>query len=121
VSPRKSSTSSGRPPTQRPRYLGIEVAGELLPPLPPRWWEATLRRCLDRAGVPDRFRVVRVYGRRAIAEVEHRAAPAARAAWSARDVESAPPLELTTIRTWGTLRGAKAWLREPGPIDGPGR
>jgi hypothetical protein len=112
VSPRKSSTSSGRPPTLRPRYLGLEAAGEQLPPLPPRWWEATLRRCLDRAGVAEKFRVVRVDGRRAIAEVEHRASAAARAAWTTSVTESGTAIELATRRTWGTLRGAKAWLRE---------
>jgi len=109
VSPRKSSTSSGRPTTLRPRYLGIEVAGEHLPPPSPHWWEATLRRGFDRARVAGRFRLVRAERYRAIAEVDQLRAVAARGAWTGPADE--PGVRLTTRRTWGTLRGAKAWLR----------
>jgi hypothetical protein len=113
VSPRKSSTSSGKPPGLRPRYLGIEVAGEHFPSLSPRAWEGLLAERLASAGVPvRRFRVIRSEGRRAVVEVDHLAAPRARAAWTATP---AGPSEIGFIprRTWGTLVGAKAWLREP--------
>ncbi len=110
MSPRKSSTSSGRPPTRRPRYLGIEAAGEHLPALTPRWWETALRAGLDRAGVSERFRIVRIDGRRAIAEIDHGTAARARSAWNAPLADRTTTL--TTRRTWGTLRGAKRWLRD---------
>ncbi|HYA55018.1 MAG TPA: hypothetical protein VEG42_05400, partial [Thermoplasmata archaeon] len=112
VSPRKSSTSSGKPPPhRRPRYLGLEVAGEHLPPLSPRDWESLLARRLSLAGAPEpRFRLIRSDGRRAIAEVDHTAAPGARAAWTAAPTGPADPT-LTSVRTWGTLVGAKEWLR----------
>ena len=81
MNPRKSSTSSGRrSDAPRPRYLGVEVAGELLPPPFPRAWEALLRGRLGPVAAP--LRVVRSEGRRAIAEVGHRDASAARAAWN---------------------------------------
>jgi hypothetical protein len=107
VSPRKSSTSSARSAAPRPRYLGLEVAGNPLPPLSPRWWDATLRRRGSGPAAAVAFRVVRCDGPRAVVEVGHRQLAAARAAWPG-------PLEgglaLTTVRTWGTLVGAKAWL-----------
>ncbi|HXW66990.1 MAG TPA: hypothetical protein VEL82_03825 [Thermoplasmata archaeon] len=54
---------------------------------------------------------MRAEAHRAIAEVDHRDAPAARAAWTV-DVGNGPgTVRLATRRTWGTLRGAKAWLR----------
>jgi hypothetical protein len=53
---------------------------------------------------------VRAEGRRAIAEVDHRAAAAARAVWNGPAAGS-PELILATRRTWGTLVGAKRWLR----------
>jgi len=109
VSPRKSSTSSGRPAPLRPRYLGVEVAGEHFPPPSPRWWEAALRRGFDRAAVAGRFRLVRAEGYRAIAEVDQFRALAARAAWTGPASE--PGVRLAVHRTWGTLRGAKAWVR----------
>jgi len=107
VSPRKSSTSSARSSDPRPRYLGLEVAGEHLPALSPRWWEGALRRRSEAApsGVP--FRLVRSDGPRAVVEVEHLQVAIARALWSG-------PLDgqltLSTVQTWGTLVGAKAWL-----------
>jgi hypothetical protein len=112
VSPRKSSTSSGRPHPLRPRYLGIEVAGEHFPALSPRSWESLLADRLAAAGVPvRRFRLIRSEGRRAVAEVDHLSAPGARAAWGAA-APGAGAVPLIPRRTWGTLRGAKAWLRE---------
>ncbi len=111
MSPRKSSTSSGRSKS-RPRYLGIEVAGQPFPALSPRWWEANLRVGLDRTpgptGVP--FRLVRVEGRRAIAEVDRYVAGRARSAWNA-PVSGDDRIRFATRRTWGTLVGAKRWLR----------
>ena len=111
MSPRKSSTSSGRPPVLRARYLGVEVDGEPFPPPSPRWWEATLRGCLDRSAVPGRFRVVRVEGRRAVVEVDQLRSRAARAAWTTSVPDRSGEVRIATRRTWGTLRGAKAWLR----------
>jgi len=54
------------------------------------------------------FRLVRSEGRRAIAEVDHRSVGRARAAWNGA-APTGPALE--TRRTWGTLVGAKNWLR----------
>jgi RNase P/RNase MRP subunit POP5 len=118
VSPRKSSTSSGKPSRLRPRYLGIEVAGEHLPPLSPRAWEGLLSERLASAGVPvRRFRLIRSEGRRAVVEVDHLAASRARAAWGLP--RTGPnPITLVPRRTWGTLLGAKAWLRR-GRATGP--
>ena len=111
MSPRKSSTSSAKPPVRRPRYLGLEVAGELLPPLSPRAWEGLLAERLASAGnPPPRFRLIRSDGRRAIAEVDHFAAHRARAAWAAPS-DAPNSLRLVPYRTWGTLVGAKAWMR----------
>jgi RNase P/RNase MRP subunit POP5 len=112
VSPRKSSTSSGkRPARRRPRYLGIEVAGEPFPPPSLRWWETTLRRALDASSAPGAFRIVRAEGYRAIVEVDQWWASAAREAWTCRSAIPGESVELRTRRTWGTLRGAKVWLR----------
>jgi hypothetical protein len=62
-----------------------------------------------------RFRVIRVEGRRAVVEVGHQDATRARAAWN----RAAPPVEgrLATRRTWGTLVGAKRWLKAQGLVD----
>lgn len=106
-SPRKSSTSSGRAPRRRARYLGVEVAGEPLPSLSPARWESWLRGGLaDPTSVP--FRLVRFEGPRAIVEVGRRDVAAARAAWNGPRAVG-PGLRLRTQRTWGTLLGAKAW------------
>jgi hypothetical protein len=82
------------------------VAGEHLPPLSPRAWEALLR---STAGPDLPFRLVRSETHRAVVEVDHAVSDHARSAWNA-------PLErstgqLSTVRTWGTLIGAKRWLR----------
>jgi len=114
VSPRKSSTSSGKAtpfPTRRPRYLGLEVVGELLPPLSPRAWESLLADRWTATGEPSpRFRLIRSEGRRAIVEVDHLLAARARAAWSGATRAPGVPT-LVSFRTWGTLVGAKAWIR----------
>jgi len=111
VSPRKSSTSSGRSRPHRPRYLGIEVAGESLPPASLRAWVALLSSRLRRVGedAPG-FRLIRVDVRRAVAEVDHDAVTRLRLAWNGPDPDPSGP-GLRTRRTWGTLVGAKAWLR----------
>ena len=112
MNPRKSSTSSARSAAPRPRYLGLEVAGEHLPPLSPRWWESTLRRQLDGAPTPVPFRLIRSEGSRAVVEVPHRSAATARTRWTAALDDH---LALETVRTWGTLVGAKAWLAQGRP------
>lgn len=112
--PRKRSTSSGNPtpPLPRPRYLGIEVAGVPLPS--PRGVEMFLRRVPLGDGPAFPIRVVRVEHRRAIVEVPHTAVARARDAWN-RSLEGLglPWGELRSVRTWGTLLKAKAWLRTP--------
>jgi hypothetical protein len=87
------------------------VAGELFPPPLPRWWEATLRRTLDASPARGWFRIVRSEGYRAIVEVDQFRAVAARAAWTVPLDDPRPTASLRACRTWGTLRGAKAWLR----------
>jgi hypothetical protein len=87
------------------------VAGEHFPSFS-REWEALLRDRLDRSGhggLP--FRLIRSDGRRAVVEVGHRSVPATRAAWSSAEPVGPGP-SLSTRRTWGTLVGAKAWLRD---------
>jgi RNase P/RNase MRP subunit POP5 len=122
VSPRKSSTSSARPPPFRARYLAVEVAGEHLPPaFAPRWWEATLREALRAAGEPGlAIRLIRSEGTRAVVAVGHGDLARARAAWNATGIPGAS-VRIRTWRTWGTLVGAKAWLRRaPGRLpDAP--
>ncbi len=111
VSLRKSSTSFGkRLPRSRPRYLGLEVAGEPVPALSPPLWLSTLREALASSGAPSvAFRVIRTEGPRAVVEVEGREAAAARRAWNV-DAAGGPQGSLRTVRTWGTLVGAKEWL-----------
>ncbi|MCI4372158.1 MAG: hypothetical protein L3K02_00720 [Thermoplasmata archaeon] len=86
------------------------MAGEHLPPLPPRWWETTLRRrsAAVPSGVP--FRLIRSEGPRAVVEIEHRQVSDARTLWTGA-IEG--QLTLATVRTWGTLVGAKSWLGGP--------
>jgi hypothetical protein len=86
------------------------VAGEHFPPFS-RDWEAWLRDRLDRSGLGSvRFHLIRAEGRRAIVEVDHRQALPARSAWTTPDPSG---FAVAPRRTWGTLVGAKAWLREP--------
>ena len=57
------------------------------------------------------FRVIRSDRDRAVVEIDHLGVPAARTAWNG----PAPGAErVSTRRTWGTLIGAKRWLRRPG-------
>jgi hypothetical protein len=115
VSPRKSSTSSGRAPTRRPRYLGLVAAGDGPRTTSVRDWESVLRGGLVAANLERvRFRVVRSTAARAIVEVEHLDAVAARNAWNSTLPEASGAIPLRTARTWGTLRGAKAWLAAEG-------
>jgi len=110
ASPRKSSTSSGRPERLRARYLGIEVAGEPVPTLRPLPWGPWLRDALATAGAAELpFRLIRSEGRRAVVKVGRADVGTARRAWNT--LRSAPGGRLLcTRRTWGTLVGAKRWL-----------
>ncbi len=120
MNPRKSSTSSASPTRRRrARYLGLEAAGEPVLLLAPRAWETTLRAGLDRAGHAGvRFRLVRVEGRRALAEVDVIDLPAARRAWGSLRAEGGAPA-VASRRTWGTLVPAKVWLRSSARGPGP--
>ncbi|MGB6501761.1 MAG: hypothetical protein WBG19_10285 [Thermoplasmata archaeon] len=87
------------------------MAGSHPPPSSPHVWEAVLRARLARAGVsPGSFRLIRSDGARAVAEIDHRAAAPARAAWQSPPADVAD-FPLVPWKTWGTLVGAKAWLR----------
>jgi len=109
VSPKRSSTSSGNS-LLRPRYLGIEVAGD--PSFSPRILERWLTDRLAAGGAPPKLRVVRVDGRRALVDVPHTWAVRARAEWTGRwTTADGTDLEVRTYRTWGTLVGGKRWLR----------
>ncbi|HKV89848.1 MAG TPA: hypothetical protein VJQ43_01460 [Thermoplasmata archaeon] len=89
------------------------MAGD--PAFSTRWLETVLADRL-RAVRPEApaaaVRLIRREGMRAIAEVEHLRGPEARKAWNVHvALPQGPPVELRTHRTWGTLRGAKSWLR----------
>ena len=122
MSPRKSSTSSAEP-VARPRYLGVEVVGETIVPRP--WLEEALRRALTpRSGAippaPRRIRIIRLERAKALVEIGHRWAAEARSAWNGPvPGPSGRPVALATRRTWGTLRGAKLWLRRAPVAVGP--
>jgi len=110
--PRKSSTSSGKANPSRPRYLGIEVAGTSNLRSSPPWWQSLLSSFQPPSPAPPPFRVIRFDRDRAIVEVGHRTVPSARVAWNA--TVSGPDgrrYSVRTVRSWGTLVGAKAWLR----------
>jgi hypothetical protein len=113
VSPRKSSTSSGNH-SARPRYLGLEVAGpsRFLPST--RWWEETLSSLLaDATRANSRVRVVRTESIRAIVEVDQSMTTPSRRAWNrAVAAPNGEQWRIATKRTWGTLVGAKAWLKD---------
>jgi RNase P/RNase MRP subunit POP5 len=133
VSPRKSSTSSGNP-IARPRYLGVEVAGEQ--PLSPRSIEQELRRRLEAIGAHrPNFQIIRWEAGRGLVRVAHYDVGRAREAWNYQGPGSAgQPFSVRTDRTYGTLRKGKAWLNggrrrpalrgrsEPGRLrpEGPG-
>jgi hypothetical protein len=69
-----------------------------------------LRGALDRAGVPGRFRLIRADGPRAVAEVDQHRARSVRDAWTTV-IDGPGEVRIAARRTWGTLRGAKAWVR----------
>jgi hypothetical protein len=117
VSPRKSSTSSVRP-EPRPassRYLGLEVAGEPVPPNPSSRWASWLAEGLAAAGAASLpIRLVRSEGGRAVVRVPAHDALTARRALDGASVARGSVV-LRTVRTWGTLVGAKAWLAAAPP------
>ncbi len=119
MSPRKSSTSSANPPSPRPRYLGLEVAGDQ--PVSPRWVERELARLVAAASA-DRalpFKIIRWEGRRGIVQVGHLDLPRARSLWNAATTDPAGrPLRFETRKTWGTLRKGKRWV-SPRPLRRP--
>jgi hypothetical protein len=109
VSPKRSSTSSGNS-LSRPRYLGIEVAGDTS--FSPRTLERWLSDRLTTGGPPPKLKVVRVEGHRALVDVPHTWAIRARTEWSGRwTTTEGVTVEVRTYRTWGTLVGGKRWIR----------
>ena len=109
MNPRKSSTSSGNTPL-RPRYLGVEVAGE--PPLSPRSVEQELRRRLEVIGAHQpTFQIIRWEAGRGLVRVAHYDVRRAREAWNYNGPGTTGlPLAVRTDRTYGTLRKGKAWM-----------
>ncbi len=111
ASPRKSSTSSADRSPPRSRYLGLEAAGPYPAPGSPADWATELRVRLDAVGLAATpFRVIRANGPRAIVEFDHRAVSAIRRGLE-RIGSDGRGRTLRPFRTWGTLVGAKAWLR----------
>ena len=112
MNPRKSSTSSANSFPPRPRYLGIEVAGD--PSFSSKVLERRLAAALERLGPGPRVRVIRWEPPRALVEIDHGWAARARTAWNASlggPADGGAPVAIATRRTWGTLRKGKAWLR----------
>jgi hypothetical protein len=85
--------------------------------------EAALRHALvrvDPIGASVKMRLVRAEARQAIAEVPHTALPLARRAWNGSlTLPSGATVAVVTLRTYGTLRKGKEWLRRG--VPGPGR
>jgi hypothetical protein len=81
----------------------------------PRWLERALGDRLAASTAPGvRVRLIRLEGRRALIEVDHRAALLARTAWNGPiPGPGGSPVGVSTVRTWGTLVKGKAWLRRP--------
>jgi hypothetical protein len=112
VSPRKSSTSSGSDNSfLRPRYLSVEVAGDL--PYAGRLIERELLRRLEVAGVHrPTVRMIRWEGTRGLVRVPHTDARRARQVWNGTSRSpDGSVLTLKTGRSYGTLRKGKAWIR----------
>jgi hypothetical protein len=88
------------------------VAGEHLPSFfSPRDWEGLVHARLARQGFDSmRFRIVRSAARRAIVEVGHLDLTRFRSSFAEASGEGPA---IRSVRTWGTLVGAKAWLRGP--------
>lgn len=113
MSLKRSSTSYGNS-LLRPRYLGVEVAGD--PSFSPKRLLQWLGDRLSDSGSPPTLRIVRVEGRRAVVSLPHTWVRAARAQWNGRwTAADGTPVEVQTVRTWGTLVGAKQWLRRRDP------
>ncbi len=113
MSPRKSSTSSAEPALSRPRYLAVEVAGDQ--PIPPSRFELELRRRLTEVSGPDPlFKIVRFDGSRGLVRIGHRNLLAARRAWNLPVNPAARSMPVRTLRSYGTLRKGKLWMRSPG-------
>ena len=114
MSPRKSSTSSGNPRFDRPRYLLVEAAGAGT--LSPRALEGLLGARLAELPEPrPRFRIIRTEGAHALVAVAHTDVGRCRIVWNRPGDAS-----LRTLRSYGTLRKGKSWLadrygRRPAP------
>jgi RNase P/RNase MRP subunit POP5 len=87
----------------------VELLGE---PIPPRRLEFVLRSAIPAGTLQFAPRVLRAQGIRAIVEVEHADAARARAAWNATlRPPGTLPITVRTHRTWGTVRGGRAWVK----------
>jgi len=97
----------------RPRYLGIEVAGQPVPRLSPAAWHDLLQhRWRAHAEPTQQFRIIRVAPTRALVEVDQRTLALGRTAWNAVIVaDGERSYRVATVRAWGTLVSGKAWLR----------
>jgi len=97
----------------RPRYLGIEVAGQPVPRLlPAAWLDLLNHRWRAQNDTPLKLKVIRSEGTRAIVAIDQRTAPRARLAWNATwQAGEGRTFRVATVRSWGTLVDAKAWLR----------
>jgi hypothetical protein len=87
-------------------------------PILARWLEPELAIRLE---VPDdrpeRVRVIRIDGARALVEVSHRIAGAARLSWNTSfPLADGRRVTVATHRTYGTLRKGKEWLRARKPL-----
>ena len=91
------------------------MAGDPLPS--PRALEQLFRRLLATGpdGGPVAVRLIRSEHGRALVEVAHTAAAAARIAWNTEAAgPGSPSVTLRTRRTYGTLRKGKLWIRAGG-------
>jgi RNase P/RNase MRP subunit POP5 len=88
------------------------VAGDQ--PIPPSQFELELRRRLTDAFGPDPlFKVVRFDGSRGLVRLGHRNVPAARQAWNRPLDPTGRAVPIRTLRSYGTLRKGKLWMRIP--------
>jgi RNase P/RNase MRP subunit POP5 len=89
--------------------------------MPGRALERELLRRLEMIGVHQpRFRIIRWEGRRGLVRVAHTDVKRAREAWNGESVSpDGYRLRLATVRSHGTLRKGKLWLRtrEPAPTS----
>ncbi len=90
------------------------MTGELVPVGSPDAWRHVLDG-IEPATRPFSYRVVRSDARRAIVAVDQHTMVLARARWNAAS-DPAGQWSIRTERTWGTLVGAKTWIRRrPSP------